>query len=666
MNAARRTVGKHLAALTLTLLAGCAVAPSAPPRPHRNAIAAFVLEGRLSIRQGDKPYASNIEWQHTPDGDRIFLSGPLGQGIAELSRDATGATLLTADRRTVKAADWSSLAEALLGIRLPLYASQVANQSVEMAGMLQQSAATIGLNLAVNRVPADSYWSSHWFKHPATFGNSNPRPTADLLFSTLFQSSAPWNESGWRNERFDSLLVAARGEGDARDDLDGQYETWFSGLRPAAIQAFGLPATLDRETRSVPLYNVEPASTQGGNPAVSSAGARLARVLENRELLTAPDRSTRHIEIALPDGATYRAGDHLAVVPRNDAALVAAIAKRLGHSPDDVIRLRGAEGRRALLPLDEPVSVGKLLSDYVELQQVATRKQIQTMAEHTRCPVTRPKLEALSGESDEAAAAYRAEVLARRKSVYDLLEEFPACELPLAAYLEMTPLLQPRYYSISSSPKADPQRCTVTVGVVEGPARSGRGTYRGVCSNYLAARAADETIFAAVRETKAGFRLPDDPKVPLIMIGPGTGLAPFRGFCQERAAQKKAGASLGPAMLFFGCRHPGQDFLYAEELKGHAADGVIELHTAFSRMDGQAKTYVQDLVRSQQDRVWALIEAGAIVYICGDGGKMEPDVKRALVEIYCARKNATADAGEAWINEMGAGNRYVLDVWAGG
>ncbi len=202
--------------------------------------------------------------------------------------------------------------------------------------------------------------------------------------------------------------------------------------------------------------------------------------------------------------------------------------------------------------------------------------------------------------------------------------------------------------------------------MVEGPARSGRGTYRGVCSNYLAARAADETIFAAVRETKAGFRLPDDPKVPLIMIGPGTGLAPFRGFCQERAAQKKAGASLGPAMLFFGCRHPDQDFLYAEELKGHAADGVIELHTAFSRMDGQAKTYVQDLVRSQQDRVWALIEAGAIIYICGDGGKMEPDVKRALVEIYCARKNATADAGEAWINEMGAGNRYVLDVWAGG
>ncbi|MCB1542181.1 MAG: cytochrome P450 [Rhodoblastus sp.] len=462
------------------------------------------------------------------------------------------------------------------------------------------------------------------------------------------------------------VRIAQRGEGDARDDLDGQYEDWFAALRPKAAEAFGLQASLDRETRTQPLYNVEPASPQGSNPAVNSAGAKVAHVLENRELLTAPDRSTRHIEIALPEGATYRAGDHLAVVPRNDATLVAAIAKRLGHSPDDVVRLRGAEGRRALLPLDEPVSVGKLLSDYVELQQVATRKQIQTMAEHTRCPVTRPKLEVLSGETEEAAAAYRAEVLAMRKSVYDLLEEFPACELPLSAYLEMTPLLQPRYYSISSSPKADPQRCTVTVGVVEGPARSGRGVFKGVCSNYLSGRKAEDTIFAAVRETKAGFRLPEDTKVPLVMIGPGTGLAPFRGFLQERAALEKEGATLGPAMLFFGCRRPDQDFLYADELKAYAADGIVELHTAFSRMDGQPKTYVQDLVRAQQDRVWQLIEAGAIVYICGDGGKMEPDVKRALVEIYCARRNATPEAGEAWINEMGASNRYVLDVWAGG
>ena len=126
------------------------------------------------------------------------------------------------------------------------------------------------------------------------------------------------------------------------------------------------------------------------------------------------------------------------------------------------------------------------------------------------------------------------------------------------------------------------------------------------------------------------------PSVPIIMIGPGTGLAPFRGFLQERAARKAKGASLGPAMLFFGCRHPDQDYLYADELKAFAADGITELHTAFSRAEGP-KTYVQHLVAAQKDRVWSLIEQGAIIYVCGDGGKMEPDVKAALVAIYRER-----------------------------
>ncbi|MDE2365221.1 MAG: NADPH--cytochrome reductase, partial [Hyphomicrobiales bacterium] len=232
--------------------------------------------------------------------------------------------------------------------------------------------------------------------------------------------------------------------------------------------------------------------------------------------------------------------------------------------------------------------------------------------------------------------------------------------------LEMLPLLQPRYYSISSSPKVDPQRCSVTVGVVEGPARSGRGIYRGVCSNHLAARNGDERVFAAVRETKAGFRLPDDSKIPLIMIGPGTGLAPFRGFLQERAALEKAGATLGPAMLFFGCRRPDQDFLYADELKAYAAAGIVELQTAFSRVDGQPRAYVQDVLRREKNRVWDLIENGAVIYVCGDGGKMEPDVKRALVDLYCERTGLSAEAGEQWIADMGARNRYTLDVWAGG
>jgi cytochrome P450/NADPH-cytochrome P450 reductase len=461
-----------------------------------------------------------------------------------------------------------------------------------------------------------------------------------------------------------------RGEGDARDDLDGQFESWFAKLRPLAVKQFGLDTNFDRSADDEPLYTIEPVAPSAVNAIAALGGVAPMKVLVNSELqnktgANASDRSTRHIEVKLPPGIAYRVGDHLSVVPRNDPALVDAVARRFGFLPADQIRLQVAEGRRAQLPVGDAVSVGRLLTDFVELQQVATRKQIQIMSEHTRCPVTRPKLSAYVGDDAAASEHYRSDILGKRKSVFDLLEEHPACELPFHAYLEMLSLLAPRYYSISSSPSVDPSRCSVTVAVVEGPASSGRGVYKGICSNYLAGRRAGETIHATVRETKAGFRLPDDPAVPIIMVGPGTGLAPFRGFLQERAALKARGATLGPAMLFFGCRHPDRDYLYADQLKAFAADGIAELHTAFSRSEGP-KTYVQNLVAAQKERVWSLIENGAIIYVCGDGGKMEPDVKAALVAIYRDRTSTEADAALRWIDDLGTKNRYVLDVWAGG
>jgi len=464
--------------------------------------------------------------------------------------------------------------------------------------------------------------------------------------------------------------VFARGEGDARSDLDGQFEEWFAKAAPQAVKEFGVDSSFSRSAEDEPLYRIEPVATSAVNAVVALGGASPMKVLTNTELqnkqgANASERSTRHVEVQLPPDITYRVGDHLSVVPRNDPVLVDSVARRFGFLPSDQIRLQVAEGRRAQLPAGEPVSVGRLLSDFVELQQVATRKQIQIMSENTRCPQTKPKLLAYLGDDAASTERYRAEILGKRKSVFDLLEEFPACELPFHAYLEMLSLLAPRYYSISSSPSVDPSRCSVTVGVVEGPASSGRGVYKGICSNYIAGRRAGETVHATVRETKAGFRLPDDPGIPIIMVGPGTGLAPFRGFLQERAAMKAKGATLGPAMLFFGCRHPEQDYLYADELKAFAESDITELHTAFSRGEGP-KTYVQNLVTAQGDRIWRLIEQGAIIYVCGDGGKMEPDVKAALVAIYRERSGADAEKAQRWIDDLGARNRYVLDVWAGG
>jgi cytochrome P450 / NADPH-cytochrome P450 reductase len=544
----------------------------------------------------------------------------------------------------------------------------------DFAGQLPETGGVLIFCASYNGAPPDNATKFvDWLR-----GDLPKDAFATLRYAVFGCGNRDWAATYQSVPRFiDEALVAhggkrvfSRGEGDARSDLDGQFESWFAQLGQAAVKAFGLDQSLARSADDAPLYSVQPVAPSAVTAVAALGGTVPVRILVNRELQNkagpnASERSTRHIEVQLSAGMTYRVGDHLSVVPRNDPGLVDRVARRFGFLPADQIRLAVAEGRRAQLPVGEVVSVGQLLTDFVELQQVATRKQIQIMSEHTRCPVTKPKLLAYVGDDAAAGERYRADILSKRKSLYDLLEEFPAIELSFPAYLEMLSLLAPRYYSISSAPESYPARCSITVGVIEAPAASGRGLYRGACSTYLAGRREGESVFACVRETKAGFRLPDDPAVPIIMIGPGTGLAPFRGFLQARAAQKAGGKTLGPAMLFFGCRHPEQDYLYADELKAFADEGITELFTAFSRSE-RPKTHVQHLLADQKDRVWELIERGAVIFVCGDGSKMEPDVKATLMQIHRDSTGADADAASRWIADLGAKNRYVLDVWAGG
>jgi cytochrome P450 / NADPH-cytochrome P450 reductase len=159
------------------------------------------------------------------------------------------------------------------------------------------------------------------------------------------------------------------------------------------------------------------------------------------------------------------------------------------------------------------------------------------------------------------------------------------------------------------------------------------------------------------------FRPPADPAIPIIMVGPGTGIAPFRGFIQERAALQAKGAKLGKAMLFFGCRNP-DDFIYQEELQRWVGEGVVEVYTAFSRLDGQPKTYVEDLIRAHADDVWQMIQEGAIIYVCGDASHMEPDVHRAFSEIYQAKAGVSPQEAEERMSQMEHANRYLADAWA--
>lgn len=539
-------------------------------------------------------------------------------------------------------------------------------------GRLPTDGAVILLSASYNGAPPNNA-----VKFIDWLDSATPKDVEDVSYMVFGCGSRDWaatfqtipRQIDERMKVLGAHRLVERAEGDARDDLDGQFQTWLESLWPTLGDALDIGIDFTSPVAAEPLYKVEIAESVTANPVANQAGAVDMRVLQNRELQTPVEgsdevRSTRHIEIALPEGIAYQPGDHLCVVPVNPPELVERALKRIGIDADAYIRVESRSQMRGPFPSGSTFSVRRLAERYGELQAVATRKDIGILATYTHCPDSKPKLEALAAPEKDGVDLYRREVQAKRKSVLDILEEFPACELPFAVFLELIPLLTPRYYSISSSMAAHADRCSITVGLVEGPARSGNGTYRGICSTHLSRLSEGNVVQAVVQPPSSPFRLPEDPAVPIVMIGPGTGLAPFRGFIQARQAANADGATLGDAMLFFGCRHPDQDFIYEEELKAAEKDGLITLHTAFSRAQSE-RVYVQDVLRKEHEAVWALIERGAVIYVCGDGASMEPDVRRTLTKMYAEHKDVSFGEAEAWMEEFASSGRYVLDVWAG-
>lgn len=462
--------------------------------------------------------------------------------------------------------------------------------------------------------------------------------------------------------------VYARGEGDAARDLDDEFQDWYGPLWKALGEALSLETAAEAEpaptAASGRMYQVERVSAPVA-PIIAAYGVRSLTIRDNHELQHAngtgtPERSTRHIEVVLPEGVSYHTGDHLGVLPRNRPALLQRVLARFHLPGDAYICISRSSGGAAGLPLDEPIPVIELLSHYVELQEVASRANIAVLATYTESPEEKQRLLALAD-----SARYAEDVLAKRLTVLDLLEMFPSCALPFNVFLELMHPLRVRYYSISSSPAMDARVASITVALVNGPARSGRGTYEGISSSYLAYHPVESVIDGFTHSPHMAFHPPDDT-TPIIMIGPGTGLAPFRGFLQERAARKARGEPLGPALLFFGCRHPEQDYLYRDELEAFQAQGIVTLYPAFSRVEGQPKAYVQDVMRQRADEVWNMIEQGAIIYICGDGGTMEPAVRKSLEELYSARAGDDAQDAPHWMADLREHQRYLADVWANG
>jgi cytochrome P450/NADPH-cytochrome P450 reductase len=345
---------------------------------------------------------------------------------------------------------------------------------------------------------------------------------------------------------------------------------------------------------------------------------------------------------------------------------VARVLARFGLPQQAQVRIRHNGTGKSFLPVDRPIDVNLLLSGYLAIQDPARRSDIEMLAEYAQTQSERQDLAALAGDAPEAVARYRDEVLARNRSLIDQLEDFPSCKLPFNLYVELVPILKPRYFSISSSPLMVASQASITVGVVEGPARSGHGVFRGVASAYLAALTKGEQVECFIHPPSIAFVRPADPATPMIMIGAGTGVAPYRGFLQARAAIKARGAKVGPAVLFHGCRNRGEDHIYASEFEAMAQAGVVEIEPAYSRPDAGDKCYVQHRLLARRDRVWELIERGGVVYVCGDVSTMAPAVEQAMLEICRDKQGCSEDDAMAWVAKLKSGARYLVDIWPKG
>ena len=457
-----------------------------------------------------------------------------------------------------------------------------------------------------------------------------------------------------------------------------------------------------------------PAGTAGATPAdggaAFSAASPYLAPISKRTLLTDPrsDRRVMHVEFDLsgaggPSGAAaYEPGDSIGVLPANDPALVARVAERLGLDLDARFDLVWAEGHeppsppggseqdgfgslpRGPLPhIRRPTTVRDALTHAVDLTSPARKSQLRVFAEF--CSDADPgkqKLLALCAKSGKDA--YARDVVRERASTLDILNMAPTCfgvsdysaAHHFGAFLEATPPLQPRMYSITTAPETAPTTPAVAFSVVRFASPAGVKR-EGVATNFLdrldfSSEETSATRVPVFIKRSVFFKPPDSISTPMLMIGPGTGVAPFRGFLQRRAAMVASATEAekkekGPCWLFFGCRRAEEDFLYRSDLEGFEASGVLDaLHCAFSRENPNEKTYVQHLIREKTHAVGAIVAApGARVYVCGDGGGMAKDVHAALRDALASRPEvADEQAAEAALAAMTREGRYVRDIWS--
>jgi sulfite reductase (NADPH) flavoprotein alpha-component len=374
-----------------------------------------------------------------------------------------------------------------------------------------------------------------------------------------------------------------------------------------------------------------PAGKLGSSRASPAEATFLSRTRLNKK---GSAKETWHLEFDLAEsGIEYQVGDAFGLFPTNDPALANAVIAALDAPADFPI------GGRALRDvLIDGVSLGPAPDMLFQLFSYITGGE------------RRQKAKALAAGEDPDGDAATLDVLAA-------IQKFAGVRPEPEAFIEALDPLQPRLYSIASSPKVDANRIALTVDTVRYKIDS--RTRLGVASTFLADRIAPGDSLKVYVQKAHAFALPADPKVPIIMIGPGTGVAPFRAFLYERMATKAPGRN----WLFFGHQRSNYDFFYEDELAGMKASRVLtRLTLAWSR-DGDQKIYVQDRMREVGRDLWAWIAEGAHVYVCGDAKHMAKDVERALIDVVASYGVRSVNDAVAFVGELKKSGRYQQDVY---
>jgi cytochrome P450 / NADPH-cytochrome P450 reductase len=452
--------------------------------------------------------------------------------------------------------------------------------------------------------------------------------------------------------------LVARAAADTSGDMVGTVEEFAGALWSSLAERFGDPDAAPLTDAAEPLYELR----QIVGPVTAAMDARSSvipmTIVEKTELVSPGlGQAKTNIRVELPDGVDYRTGDHLTVMADNPPEVVDMVLAQLGIDPGLRLSINPRRSSRRLIALDREVSARELLTHFVELRKPVTSSQLRSLAAANSSPAERQRLTELAEDPDGCPL-----------SVLECLDEYPACVLTGAELLELLDPMVPRHYSIASSSLLSPRTVGLIVSVLDAPARSGHGSFKGVASNYLATVQPGQLIRARVDPARQAFRAGADPAKNVILVSAGTGVAPFCGFLGDRLAAQSAGAPVEPALCFFGVRDPEVDYIFRDQFEQAEAIGIVQMRPAFSRGPQDGARYVQDRIAADADDVWDLLgdpAKDAHVYVCGDGARMAPAVRGSFLDIYRARTGADDSQARDWLNGLIESDHYVEDVWAG-